>query len=199
MTLSTELSCTIPVSSLRASPYSLPWGSSVVAKIVAINYFGDSLSSLSGNGAVITTTPDPPTGLLEDYSKRTKSTLALTWTAPVFTGGALIEDYRVSVAEQGSAFTVLQSGVTSTTYTAISLTAGVTYEFKVEAKNSYGYSSYSDVLQMICAFKPDAPVEVTTENVNSQVKVTWGSSSTNGSPLLGYKIFIRSSDGVTYT
>jgi hypothetical protein len=85
--------CIIPVAVLRAVPYSLEWGTSVYAKVIATNIYGDSLSSEEGNGAYITTTPDSPTDLIEDYSQRTKSTLGLSWTAPVFTGGDIIEDY----------------------------------------------------------------------------------------------------------
>jgi hypothetical protein len=99
MTASTDVSCTIPVAALKAEPFSLDWGTSVYAKVVAVNQYGDSVESLTGNGAVITTTPDVPTNVAEVYEQRTKSTLGLSWVAPVFTGGAVIEDYRVNIAE----------------------------------------------------------------------------------------------------
>jgi hypothetical protein len=89
------------VQSLRISPYSLEWGSSVFAEVIAINAYGDSLTSAAGNGAVITTTPDSPISLTEDYSARTKSTLGFTWSDAAFTGGVDIIDYRISIAEQG--------------------------------------------------------------------------------------------------
>ena len=73
MTTSLTTTCTIPVASLRASPFSLEWGSSVYAKVVAINSYGNSLISNEGNGAVITTTPDAPISLAEDTSLKTKS------------------------------------------------------------------------------------------------------------------------------
>lgn len=47
------------------------------------------------------TTPDVPINLVEDYSQRTKSTLGLVWEEAPFNGGAVIIDYRVSIAEQG--------------------------------------------------------------------------------------------------
>jgi len=78
--MSTATICTVPVTVLRAAPFNLPWGSSVYAKVVAKNIYGNSLESLNGNGAIITTTPDAPINLAEDYSVRTKSTLGLTWT-----------------------------------------------------------------------------------------------------------------------
>ncbi len=58
MSASTSTTCTIPVTTLRASPFSLEWGNGVYAKVVAKNLYGSSLVSSVGNGAVITTTPD---------------------------------------------------------------------------------------------------------------------------------------------
>jgi hypothetical protein len=98
MSASTLTICTIPVTALRASPFSLAWGSSVYSKVVAKNIYGSSLESSAGNGAVITTTPDSPINLAEDTSLRTKSTLGLLWTKADFNGGAEIIDYRVSIA-----------------------------------------------------------------------------------------------------
>ena len=80
MSASTATTCNVPVSSLRTSPYSLQWGSSVYAKVFATNIYGNSLVSDEGNGAIITTSPDRPLNLAEDTLQRTKSTLGLTWS-----------------------------------------------------------------------------------------------------------------------
>jgi hypothetical protein len=98
MTLSTGTSCIIPIGVLRAY-FGLEWGTSIYAKIIAINTYGDSIESLEGNGGYITTNPDTPTELIEDYSQRTKSTLGLQWTPPVFKGGDVIDDYRINIRE----------------------------------------------------------------------------------------------------
>lgn len=79
MSSSVLTTCTIPVLTLISSPYSLPWGSSVYAKVIALNIYGDSSQSDEGNGAVIVTIPDAPITLDEDESQRTKSVLAITW------------------------------------------------------------------------------------------------------------------------
>jgi hypothetical protein len=63
MSSSVLTTCTIPVATLRTTPYSLPWGSSVYAKAIAINLYGDSDQSDAGNGAIIITTPDAPINL----------------------------------------------------------------------------------------------------------------------------------------
>jgi hypothetical protein len=125
MSASTATTCSVPVSSLRSSPYSLQWGDSVYAKVFATNIYGNSLVSDEGNGAIITTTPDRPLNLVEDTVHRTKSTLGLTWSQAEFTGGTAIIDYRVSIAQVGSAFSVIASNVVSPSYIAVDLTAGI--------------------------------------------------------------------------
>jgi len=83
MSSSVLTTCTIPVAVLRANPFSLAWGSSVYAKVIASNVYGNSGLSAAGNGAIITTTPDAPINLAEDYTQRTKSTLGLTWNQAI--------------------------------------------------------------------------------------------------------------------
>jgi len=41
--------CTIPVSVLKAAPFSLPWGSNVFAKVIGYNIYGDSAMSQAGS------------------------------------------------------------------------------------------------------------------------------------------------------
>jgi hypothetical protein len=86
---------------------------------------------------------------------------------------------------------VIASSITTTSYTAIELTAGTTYEFKIESRNSYGYSTYSDTLTLLCAFIADPPVIVLTVNSFDQVLVLWSEPVTNGSPITAYKIYLR--------
>ena len=102
----------------------------------------------------------------------------------------MIIDYRINIAEQGGAFSVLASGLLTPDYTATGLTSGTTYEFKVESRNSYGYSDYSEVLTLLAAFKPDQPAAPTTTTINNQVLVEWTEPITNGSPITGYKVYI---------
>lgn len=45
----------------------------------------------------------------------------------------------------------------ATNYVATGLMAGQTYEFKVEARNQYDYSDFSDVLALLCATLPEVP------------------------------------------
>jgi hypothetical protein len=78
------------------------------------------------------------------------------------------------------------------------LTAGVTYQFKIESRNSYGYSPYSNSITLLCAYVPDPPASVSTQNSADKVIITWSSPVTNGSPITAFKIFIRQTDQTTY-
>ncbi len=61
-------------------------------------------------------------------------------------------DYRIwTDSATGSTFTVLTSGVTSSSFTITSLTQGLTYQLKVEARNAYGYSEYSNTVSVLTA------------------------------------------------
>jgi hypothetical protein len=128
MAASTDISCSVPALTLVDS-FGLSWGSEVFANVIATNIYGDSDQSADGNGAVIVTSPDAPTDLAEVYEQRTKSTLGLTWTSPIFVGGTAILDYSVLMAEQGKQLTLLQSGVTDTNLLVQNLSFGTTYEF----------------------------------------------------------------------
>ena len=59
----TAHSWSVLISDLIVAPYHLPWGSSIYVKVTARNIIGDSLQSTEGNGAIILTIPDAPTGL----------------------------------------------------------------------------------------------------------------------------------------
>ena len=80
--------CTVPVSTFRASPFQIAWGGHIYAKVVAVNAYGISAESDVGNGAQIITYPDAPLLLSEDYSQRSATSLRLTWTEGLNTGGS---------------------------------------------------------------------------------------------------------------
>jgi hypothetical protein len=56
----TAKTCSVISSTFKLTPFSLSWGTSLYAKIIAINVKGNSISSDSGNGGFILTQPDSP-------------------------------------------------------------------------------------------------------------------------------------------
>lgn len=71
--------------------------------------------------------------------------LTLTWTAPSTNGGATISSYRVQATTNGGAnWATIKMDITSTTTNLTGLTIGATYQFRIVAINSTGYSEASD-------------------------------------------------------
>ena len=137
-------SCTVPIDILLVAPYNLAWGASIWATVLAKNVVGSSAASPRGNGAVILTNPGAPSSLSNDLASTTSSAIALTWIVPTFFGGKASVDYRVSWDQGTSNFIVLASGITTTSYlTSAKLTPGMVYKFKVDSRNTFGFSTSS--------------------------------------------------------
>jgi hypothetical protein len=121
---------------------------------------------------------------------RTYSTIGLTWTAGATNGGTPVLDYRINYAVSGGTFGILADAVAGTSYTVSTLQPGTTYEFKVEARNAYDFSTYSNTVSILVAYVPDAPVlanDLTTTS-DSVIKITWTEPFNGGSEILGYSL-----------
>lgn len=71
-----------------------------------------------------------------------EKTVALSWTDSPNTGGLPILDYRITYdnATAMASFMVLKTTVTSKSYNVLGVRPGLTYAFKIEARNVLGYS-----------------------------------------------------------
>lgn len=134
---------------------------SVVAKIVSVNVYGDSVQESTGSGAVIQEVPDAPITLANDAATTTDTLIKFTWSDGASNGGTSVIDYTVYYDQGSSNFVQLESGVTTQYYqTSVTLTPGTTYVFKVQARNSVGSSSDSTELSVLAAKLPDAPLSL---------------------------------------
>lgn len=88
--------CTILLSTLQVDPFLLEFGDSIFAKIVAVNYYGESMESDEGNGAIVLLVPDAPTGLADNVAVTTAYVIGFTWNDGMSTGGTPIIDYRIT-------------------------------------------------------------------------------------------------------
>lgn len=91
----------------------------------------------------------------------------------MFNGGDTIIDYRISEAMANDVYTVIASNVLTKSYTVTGLTAGLSYKFRVEARNYVYYSLPSTAVTILCASRPSTPSLPTTKNVNDIVKFDW--------------------------
>lgn len=94
--------------------------------------------------------------------------------------------------DQGSGnWIILDDAVTDTEYVTENLQADVVYTFRVESRNSVGYSDISETLTVRAAAMPDTPnAPVSTVN-GANVDITWDEVYDGGSPLTRFTILIR--------
>lgn len=148
----------MPLSVLIATPFDLKLGDHIYAKITAVNLYGSSLESVPGDGSAMVQMPDAPLALSNNPAVTTATKIGLVWSAGLSNGGKTIIDYRVSFDQGIGTYIVLQAGITVTSYTATTLTHGTTYKFKVQARNSVGYSAYSSEVSILAAQVPNTPL-----------------------------------------
>lgn len=85
----------------------MSWGTEIYAKIIAYNTKGHSRESKPGHGGLITTNPDEPINVGENFAIRTPDALGLIWDQGADNGGDVILDYRISFAEVDQVYSVL--------------------------------------------------------------------------------------------
>lgn len=96
-------------------------------------------------------------------------------------------DYQVSYKTGAAAFTVIAAGVTTTSYTAGSLTPNVIYSFKVNARTLAGLGLDSSEVAIRAASIPTVPAAPSTVvNTNVSVTITWAAPNDGGSPITSY-------------
>lgn len=78
--------------------------------------------------------------------------IGLTWVDGVHDGGSPILDYRINYRDEfQSEFSIYQEATNDIPFTVTGLTPGVTYVFKVEARNLVGFSEYSNEVTILAA------------------------------------------------
>jgi len=75
---------------------------------------------------------------------------------------------------------------------------GITYRFRVAARNQMGYSIKSQSVSILAAQEPNKPNKPVTTLVGENVVITWTAPLNGGSPILMYQIRIRQNDGVSF-
>jgi hypothetical protein len=94
-------------------------------------------------------------------------------------------------AATASTFTALDYDIHALSYTVTELQQGLTYQFKVQAYNDYGYSVFSNIISILTAQVPAQPVAPITTWSPDNVIITWSAPDNGGSPITGYVITIR--------
>jgi hypothetical protein len=67
----------------------------------------------------------------------------------------------------------LISGLVAKQHLDTSLSVGGLYSYKIEARNAFGYSEFSETIQILAAQVPDKPLAPTTTFDRTTVKIEW--------------------------
>jgi len=123
---------------------------------------------------VILSVPSAPVSLQENTTITSINAVGFTFSNGASTGGSAIIDYRIWYDQSINNWIVLDTNVTTLNYTTkVVLTIGATYQFRVEARNTVGFSSQSSILTILAAQVPDKPAAPITISLNSNVVITW--------------------------
>ena len=138
----------------------------------------------NGVGAFSTQAPTAPGAPTNLTAAAGNGSVALSWTAPSSTGGASIT-YTVYRGTSSGGETLLQSGISGTTFTDTGVTNGTTYYYEVTAVNSAGPSSPSNEAHAT----PQAPAGDFTISISPSSRYAGSTGSTT------YTITITRSGG----
>lgn len=159
----------------------------------AYNSIGwNTASSPNTAGATIQTEPvqmsSPTRG-----SSTSQTQIEVSWTAlssASDTRGSSITTYHLQwdAGSNGGTWSDLigltSNYVSTTFYVTSGLTAGTSYQFKVRAKNAYGYGDYSSPTTIVASDKPGQMSTVTTAVYSdTYVRISWAKPSENSDTI----------------
>ncbi len=220
LTWSAAASGGLPVATYQVSRGSSPSNLSQIAVVLQTSYNDNSVTpgasyyyavqakdsgaDLSPMSAIAKLTalmpPSAPVGM---SATATSATIAsLTWSAAA-SGGLPIQYYFVFRGSSPSALSQITT-VLQTSYTDTSLTAGNTYYYAVEAKDSGADISPMSTVSMARTFSlptPPSGLAATTASsaaagaaqVSYSVSLSWSAAATSGLPIQFYQVFRGSS------
>lgn len=151
--------------------------------VTAINPYGSSTSA----SIPIHSKPVSPTlsGVTQSGTQ-----VNLSWTAQ----SGVPVTFNLYKSNDGTTYSVLQSGLTSTSFNDTTLSLGETAHYKVSAVNPDGESSQSSALQISTFSLPSAPMNLQLANPTSlSVRLSWSTPTSNGGDSQALTYTVQSS------
>ena len=172
-------------------------GTNYHVQVRAGNAAGKGSYSPSGIG-----TPPPPPGrpTAPTVTAASATSLAVSWTAPT-SGGSPITDYDVRYKRaSASGWTTHAFTGTGTSTTITGLTAGVTYDVQVRARNQHGVSQYSPSGSGTPNRVPGRPRAPTlTVTSGSSLSVRWRAPTNTGTAITDYDVRYKGTSASGWT
>ena len=176
-------------------------------RVYAINDTGESddpsnVANATTTVVVVTSAPDPPTGLTATAQGTDR--INLSWTAPDDDGNSAITGYKIEYSDDAGANwddLVADTDNTSTTYADTGLDPATTRHYRVSAINGVGTGEPSDTDSATTdGDVPGRPTGLTaTAQGTDQIDLAWTEPSDDGgSAITGYQIEV-STDGSNWT
>lgn len=75
---------------------------------------------------------------------------------------------------------------------------GTVYNFRLQARNIYGWGVYSEIKAVAAAGVPEQMATPTTENQGTNVVVTWQEPYDNSDAISAYRIYFKGTDKSFY-
>ena len=173
--------CSAGASDMSCTITGLENGTPYTVTVTVTNQESSSAVSAASAPATPRTVPDPPTGVT---AQPAEASLAVSWTAPAFDGGATVTEYTATAAPGGNTCTT--TGETTCTITG--LTDGDAYTVTVIAANEAGASAASQPSQAATPRTvPDPPTAVMGAAADASVTVSWAPPVLDGgAAVAGY-------------
>jgi uncharacterized protein YkwD len=177
-------------------------GVTFVFRVVARNSYGSGVWSSQVSATTPTATPSAPAGLAVTVNDG--STLTLQWQEPSWSGLSPVSDYVIQFRRATStSWTTVADGVSALrSFTFVRPTPGVTFVFRVVARNSYGSGVWSSQVSATTpTATPSAPAGLAvTVNDGSTLTLQWQEPSWSGlSPVSDYVIQFRRATSTSWT
>jgi hypothetical protein len=199
--------CLVPMATLRAAPYSLPYAALVAAELRARNAVGWSAwSTVNAVGAQIqteplaTATPSPARGARTDDTRLEVEWAAMTSASA--TGGSPITAYSLEWDRgDGTGGFEALTGAAGSPYLATrylrsaGVVAGTTYRFRLRAWNKWGAGGYSPSVGIEASTIPSAMAAPATAMSGTRLRISWVAPAARGNAVSAYTILIGTSSG----
>jgi titin len=176
-------------------------GTAYTFTVVAINSVGSSLDSVPTSAITPAGAPAAPT----DISAITGDhQITVSWTAPTVTNGSDVVEYLIQYSTNDTQWSEpIHTGSAATTRVVTGLDNGISYTFRVAARNisfaSVGPNGTATA-PVIPAGTPDAPTGLDGVPYFGGAQLTWTAPTVNGGlPIIDYVVQYRLTTDVAWT